>query len=112
MGEGSVWDLYSSVAAGGIKKFAPEARIIIMLRDPVETMYSLHAQRLVSGAEDIRSFEESFRAQEDRANGKRLPKYAFVVYKGPLYRHVVQYTWATTKAMLRDDRGVPRGGPW
>jgi hypothetical protein len=90
VGEGSVWYLYSSVAAQEIKRFAPEARIIIMLRDPVETMYSLHAQRLVSGAEDLRSFDEALRAQEDRANGKRLPKYAFVV-KGLLYRDVVQY---------------------
>jgi hypothetical protein len=90
VGEGSVWYLYSRVAAQEIKKFAPEARIIIMLRDPVETMYSLHAQRLVSGAEDITSFEEALRAQEDRANGERLPKFAFVV-KGLLYRDVVQY---------------------
>ena len=48
-----------------------------MLRDPVEAMYSLHASRLVSGAEEIKSFEEALRAEEDRASGKRIPKRGF-----------------------------------
>ena len=90
VGEGTPWYLYSEVAAGEIKKFAPEARIIIMLRDPVEALSSLHAQRLVSGAEDITSFEEALRAEDDRASGKRIPNRGFLV-KGLLYRKVVRY---------------------
>lgn len=91
IGEGSVWHLYSKVAAGEIKKFSPEARIIIMLRNPVDAMHSLHAQRLVSGAEDIASFEEAVRAEEDRARGKRIPRYAFIA-KGLQYRQVVRWS--------------------
>src|SRR5215475_12959925 len=37
-GEASVWYLFSTRAAAEIKKFNPEARIIIMLREPVETI--------------------------------------------------------------------------
>jgi hypothetical protein len=90
VGEGSVWYLYSKVAAGQIKSFAPDARIIIMLRDPVEAMYSLHAHRLARGAEELKSFEEAIRVEEDRAHGRRLPKHAYVV-KGLLYTEVMKY---------------------
>jgi hypothetical protein len=90
VGEGSVWYLYSEVAAERIKKFAPHARIIVMLRDPVEMAYSLHAQRLASGAEDISSFEEALAAEAERAEGRRIPRTAFVV-RGLLYREVVRY---------------------
>ena len=90
VGEGSVWYLYSKTAALQIKQFAPDARIIIMLRDPVEMMYSLHAHRLARGAEDLESFGEAVSAEKDRAQGKRLPKHAYIV-KGLLYTEVVRY---------------------
>jgi hypothetical protein len=91
VGEGSVWYLYSKVAAAEIKEFAPDARIVIMLRDPVEMVYSLHAQRLVSGAEGIESFAAALAAEPERAEGRRIPRNAFVV-PGLLYREVVRYT--------------------
>ncbi len=90
VGEGSVWYLYSKIAADQIKQFAPDARIIVMLRDPVEMMHSLHAHRLARGAEDLESFEEALRAEKDRANGERFPKHAYVL-KGLLYTEVVKY---------------------
>ncbi len=42
VGEASVWYLYSTQAAKEIKAFAPEADIIIMLRNPIDMMYSLY----------------------------------------------------------------------
>jgi hypothetical protein len=90
VGEGSVWYLYSKIAGRQIKEFSPDARIIMMLRDPVEMMYSLHAHRLARGAEDLESFEEALLAEHDRAEGKRLPKHAYVV-KGLLYKEVAKY---------------------
>jgi hypothetical protein len=90
VGEGSVWYLYSKIAASQVKKFAPDAQIIIMLRDPVEAMYSLHAHFLANGSEELDSFEEALRVEKDRANGGRLPKHAYVV-KGLLYTEVVKY---------------------
>jgi hypothetical protein len=91
IGEASVWYLYSEAAAAGIKEFSPEARIIVMLRSPVEMMHALHSQRLASGAEDIAGFAEALAAESDRAEGRRIPKNAFVT-KGLLYRQVASYS--------------------
>jgi hypothetical protein len=49
IGEASVWYLYSSHAAKAIKSFNPHARIIIMLRDPIEMIHALYHQRLKNG---------------------------------------------------------------
>src|SRR5215831_7215316 len=54
-GEGSVWHLFSTQAAAEIKAFNPEARIIIMLRDPVEMMFSLYHEFRWDGNEHLPS---------------------------------------------------------
>src|SRR5687767_7533385 len=79
IGEGSTWYIYSEEARKGIKAFDPDARIIIMLRDPVAMMYSLHAQRLWLARENIQDFEEALDAESDRKEGRRLPRYPFPV---------------------------------
>ena len=73
IGEASVWYLPSTEAASEIKQFNPNAKIIIMLRNPVDMVYSLHGQFLRSGNEDIVDFEEALNVQEDRRNGRRIP---------------------------------------
>lgn len=73
LGEATVWYLYSETAAAEIKAFDPEARIVIMLRDPVEMIYSLHSHWLFTGNEDIEDFGEAIEAEEDRREGRRLP---------------------------------------
>jgi hypothetical protein len=42
VGEASVWYLLSSQAASEIYAFKPAANIIVMLREPVEMLYSLY----------------------------------------------------------------------
>jgi hypothetical protein len=80
VGEGTVWYLYSEVAVSRILEFNPEARLIAMLRNPVDLAYSLHSQLLYGGHENLESFEEAWRAQEDRAQGRssmaRWPSWA------------------------------------
>src|SRR5665647_751711 len=46
IGEASVWYLFSEKAAAEIKAFSPQAKIIIMLRDPIDVLHSLHSQHL------------------------------------------------------------------
>ena len=48
-GEASVWHLYSASAAAEIAAFQPQARIIVMLRSPVEMLPSLHSQFVFVG---------------------------------------------------------------
>jgi len=66
IGEASVHYLYSKVAAFEIKRFCPKAKIIIMLRNPVDMLYSLHSHHLYGGGENISDFEEALDADEER----------------------------------------------
>jgi len=91
VGESSVWYLFSRLAAAEIKEFCPSARIIIMLRNPVDMMYSLHSQRLYSGNENIVDFAEALAAEEDRKRGLRLYKNALNTM-GFFYRAAAHYT--------------------
>ncbi len=91
LGEASVWYLYSQQAAAEIKAFSPAARIIIMLRNPVDMMYSLHSQRLYNDNENLVNFEEALAAEADRRQGKRLYQNASDVM-GSLYRAAATYT--------------------
>ena len=71
--DGSVWHLYSNVAAENVKTFDPDAKIIIMLRQPIDMMWSLHGWFLYTAAENILDFGEALQAQDDRRAGRRIP---------------------------------------
>lgn len=73
VGEGSTSYLFSRVAAEGIAAVRPDARIIMMLRDPVEMIHSFHARRVYSGSEDLIRFEDALVAEEARRDGRRIP---------------------------------------
>lgn len=72
-GEASPWYLYSDEAAHKIRERVDDPRIVALLRDPVERLYSLHGQFVMTGAESIESFREALAAQESRKRGRRLP---------------------------------------
>jgi len=74
VGDASVYYLFSKAAAREIKAFCPEARIIIMLRNPVDVMHSLHAQLLSNADEDLEDFAQALAAEPDRAAGRRIPR--------------------------------------
>lgn len=73
LGEATVWYLYSQRAPAEIKAFSHDPRIIIMLRNPVDMMYSLHSQLFFSANEDLADFGEAIAAEEDRRHGRRMP---------------------------------------
>lgn len=72
VGEASTWYLYSRTAAREIHEFAPNGQIIIMLRNPVDVMYSLHRELFFYRGEVIEDFEDALDAEEDRKRGRRL----------------------------------------
>lgn len=84
LGDASPLALYSKTAAQEIKEFSPDARIIIMLRNPVEEMYSHHSQLLFTGDENIEDFEQALAAEEPRKQG-RIP------YRGTICPEVLFY---------------------
>jgi hypothetical protein len=73
IGEGSVWYLRSKNALRNIRRFVPEARIIIMLRNPVDLVHSFHAQALYSYIEDEANFETAWKLQDARRRGHNIP---------------------------------------
>lgn len=73
VGEASVRYLQSRTAAGEIAEFTPGARVIIMLRDPVEMIASMHAELTFSGMEDIADLGAALDAEADRRDGRRIP---------------------------------------
>lgn len=72
MGEASVWYLFSKTAAEEIKSFSPEARILIMLRNPIEVIHALHSQHLFDGNEDVFDFKKALSFDEKRRRGVHL----------------------------------------
>ena len=78
VGEKSSRYLHSRRAAAEIKAYQPSARIIIMLRNPVDLIYSLHEFRHYSGGEGLVDLEDALDAEKDRLRGVRLPDGASV----------------------------------
>jgi len=89
-GEASVWYLYSSTAAREIRAFNSDAKIIAMLRNPADMLYSQHSQFLYNGNEDIPDFREALAAEGERRAGRRIPKSAHLV-QGLFYSETVRY---------------------
>lgn len=77
-GEASVWYLYSRDAARNIRAFDPGARAIVMVRNPVELVPSLHSQLRYMLDEDEPDVETAWRLQEARRRGERVPATARV----------------------------------
>jgi hypothetical protein len=73
--EGSVWYLSSAVALESIAKFNPDARMIVMLRNPVDMAVSLHAEEIASFNEDVGDFRTAWGLQEERARGQSIPRF-------------------------------------
>lgn len=76
-GEGSVWYLSSERAPHEIRAFSPDARILILLRDPVEMARSLYSLYSRTGNEDLPTFEEALAAEPERRQGRRIPPGAY-----------------------------------
>ncbi|HUG98263.1 MAG TPA: sulfotransferase [Gammaproteobacteria bacterium] len=111
-GEACVLYLYSTEAPRLITEISPRARIIVMLRDPVEQVYSHHATRRAGGEEDL-DFAAALEAEADRAAGRRLPRVArnlrmyqyreVARYSGPLAAYLDHFGTERIRVMLLEE---------
>lgn len=96
-GEGTPSYLRTEFTAQAIYDFNPEAKIIIMLREPVELLYSFHAQLLWNGnSEDEQDFVKAMALEQERRKHRQIPKKCNnpeVLY----YRNVVKFTEQITR---------------
>lgn len=60
-------------AIAEILDYRPDARFVVMLRNPVDLVYSLYSEVFYGGAETASSFEDAWRMQKDRKQGNRIP---------------------------------------
>ncbi|MDN5937473.1 MAG: sulfotransferase [Salinisphaera sp.] len=75
VGEASVYYLYSRQAARNIRAFNPDARVIIMLRNPITMIPSLHQQRVYSDNERLHDLDAALDAEVPRRRGEvRIPR--------------------------------------
>lgn len=66
--------LLSEVAVKNIIDFNPEAKFIVMLRNPVDVAYAFHMEQLFNTFENEESFEKAWNLQCERKAGKHIPK--------------------------------------
>ncbi len=90
VGEGSVWYLSSSIAASEIKTFNPTAKIIVMLRNPIDMICSLHSLYVRTGNDDVTDFEKALDLQSERMKGSFIPENCYFP-EGLFYTEVAKY---------------------
>jgi hypothetical protein len=66
IGEASPLYLYSPVAAERIKKYIPDAKLIAILRNPIERAYSGYIMHVREGRETAKDFAEALQEEEAR----------------------------------------------
>jgi hypothetical protein len=71
--EGTVWYLYSNKALENIKHFNKDAKIIAIIRDPAELLYSLHSTLLKSAQENIKSFSNAWNITLKQKENRNVP---------------------------------------
>lgn len=90
VGEASAWYLYSELAAQEIQGVVPDARIIVMLRNPIDVMYAQHGQLLFTRQESLADFAEALAAEPRRIQGHDLPQGSFR-RENLYYRRMVRF---------------------
>ncbi len=109
IGESSATYLYSRVAAQGVRETYPDARIIAMLRNPLEMLPSLHSQKRVNGTEAFATFAEALWAEKKRKAGELEAKGAFpyyydaALYTEQLMRYLDLFPAAQVHVIVFDD---------
>ena len=106
-GEASTAYLFSKEAVPAILQHVPEAKIIAMVRNPLDMVVSHHSQKLYSLEEDQADFATAWRLSEARARGEmvgpkcRAPRYLDYRSIGRLGEQVRRLITLVPAAQLR-----------
>jgi hypothetical protein len=86
-GEGSPYYLFHPHGPARAAAAVPEARVIAMLRDPVERAYSHYRQEYARGFEDADTFERALELEPGRLAGERERMLADQAYDSRALQH-------------------------
>jgi hypothetical protein len=91
IGEASVLYLVSKRAAQEIYDFNSDAKILIMLRNPADMLFSWYHRLKSNTHEPLQSFEEALAAESNRKAGRGLPKNFYLMPEALFYRYMAQF---------------------
>lgn len=116
VGEASPLYLYSREAAGEIHRFDPAAKIIIMVREPISFLRSLHSQFLYYLDEERASLLEALDLEPQRRNGEALPRSVrlpsllryteLAAFSVQIRRYTELFSPSQVKVIVQDDLGA------
>jgi hypothetical protein len=113
--EASTAYLYSRVAAEEIRAFNPDAKIIMMLREPVDFLFTYHMQMLRTSCtfEEVEDFMAAIELEAERKAGQRIPSNCFdpqflyyserVRYAEQIERYRKVFPAGQLKVIIHDD---------
>jgi hypothetical protein len=110
LGEASHWYLYKPKAVERIKHHVPNAKMIAVLRNPVERAYSHFLHSLRTGTESLTDFAEALRAEESgtRTETEREDYVGRGMYHEQLTRYYDAFDGDQIKVYLYEDlKGAP-----
>jgi hypothetical protein len=96
VGDASTNYLIAPEAAGRIQRQYPDAKILVILRNPADRAYSVYSFLCYWGIETATTFEAALRREDARAddaafrNRHELLHYAFLYYRSSLYSQQIK----------------------
>jgi hypothetical protein len=113
VGEASAGYLHSPKALERIRRYAPDAKLIAVLRDPAERAYSSFLHMVRDGREPLGDFERALQAEETRIRDNWGPIWHYKqkgFYYGQLKRYFEAFGRDQVKVYLYEDlKGDPLG---
>src|SRR3954454_23553703 len=113
VGEASPLYLYSPEAPGRIARWLPRAKLVVILRDPVDRAYSAFLHLVRDGREAVRDFGEALRREKSRVadHWEHIWHYrAMGLYHEQLKRYADRFDRAQMRIYLHEDlEADPRG---
>jgi hypothetical protein len=74
IGESSTTYIFVDGALQALHQFAPDARLTVMVRNPVDQLKSLHAHNYFTGTEDVIDIRQAWELQAVRQRGEQISK--------------------------------------
>lgn len=106
IGEGTTWYLYDERAPKLIHHYIPEAKLIAILRNPVDRAYSAYNMLLRDGRETIQDFAQALAAEDERVRAGWEPMWHYRrmgFYYSQLKRYYDTFDAAQIHVVLHDD---------
>jgi hypothetical protein len=106
VGESSPAYLYSPVAAARIRETIPDAKMVVLLRDPAERAYSHWVDNVGSGWEPVQDFARVLDLAEERRQQNWWRKWDYIghgFYAEQLRRYIERFRKDQLKVLMFDD---------